>query len=305
MSADVLQLGNGELSIELSRFGGSILSGSYRGVPIFQPRSAGGLASQHHGAEASFPLVPFGNRLEGNSFSIACNRFVLTANSSDPCYLHGDGWLATWEAVSHSETEACLRYVHEAAAPNPYAYEAVQHFRIVGERLSVTLSVTNRSRHALPMGLGHHPFFPKTAGTRLIAKADRFWTERAGHLPDQPGPIPDALDFEMGNPIAPRWLNNAYEDWDGKAIIKWPEHDLCLEIEARAPFRHFMLYSPADADFFCFEPMTHLPNGHHLPGFGGLSILEHDQSLVGTITFTPHPIPPTERVEPERAERRS
>lgn len=286
MSSDVLQLNNGVLSIELSRFGGSILSGSYRGVPIFQPTPTRGLASQRHGAEASFPLIPFGNRLEGHGFTFADNRFALAPNASDPCYLHGDGWLATWQVISHSETEACLRYVHDAVAPSPYAYEAVQHFRIVGERLSVTLSVTNRSRLALPMGLGHHPFFPKTAGTRLIAKAGRFWTERAGHLPDQPGPIPDALDFERGNLVPRQWLNNAYEGWDGKALIEWPEHDLCLEIEAQPPFHHFILYSPEDANFFCFEPMTHLPNGHHLPGLGGLSILEHGQSLVGTMTLS-------------------
>lgn len=288
MSGDILRLDNGALSIELSRFGGSILSGSYRGIPIFRPTRTDGFASQRHGAEASFPLVPFGNRLEGNTFTLAGHRHALTRNASDPCYLHGDGWLAAWEIVSQSETETCLRYQHGAAAPSPYAYDALQHFSIIGDRLTVTLSVTNRSAFALPMGLGHHPFFQKAAGTKLTAKADRFWTERAGHLPDQPGPIPRNLDFESGNPLPRQWLNNAYEDWDGKAVIEWPEHDLCLEIEAGPPFCHFMLYTPEDADFFCFEPMTHLPNGHHLPGFGGLSILEHGDSLLSAMTLSPH-----------------
>lgn len=290
MSGDILRLNNGALSIELSRFGGSILSGSYCGAPIFRPTRTEGLASQHYGTEASFPLVPFGNRLEGNAFTFSGHRHALLRNAGDPYYLHGDGWLATWEVASHSETEACLRYVHEAIAPSPYAYDAVQHFRIDGGHLTITLSVTNRSGLALPMGLGHHPFFPKTAGTRLTAKADRFWTERAGHLPDQPGPILRNLDFEGGNPLPRQWLNYAYEDWDGKAMIEWPEQDLCLEIEAQAPFRHFMLYSPEDADFFCFEPMTHLPNAHHLAGLGGLSVLEDGQSLTSAMTLTPRVI---------------
>ncbi|MBP1872123.1 hypothetical protein LPJGGPFB_04125 [Ensifer adhaerens] len=287
MSGDILRLNNGALSIELSRFGGSILSGTYRGIPIFRPARTNGLASQRHGTEASFPLVPFGNRLEGNAFTLAGQRHALTRNAADAYYLHGDGWLATWEAVSHSETSACLRYQHGAVAPSPYAYDALQHFSIIGDRITITLSVTNRSAFALPMGIGHHPFFPKTAGTRLTAIAERFWTERAGHLPDQPGPIPGELDFKGGNRIPPRWLNNAYEDWDGKAVIEWPEHDLCLEIEAGPPFRHFMLYTPEDADFFCFEPMTHLPNGHHLPGLGGFSVVPSGQSLSGTMTLTP------------------
>ncbi|WP_312365904.1 aldose 1-epimerase [Ensifer sp.] len=287
MSGDTLRLASGALSIELSRFGGSILSGSYAGIPIFRPTETDGLASQRHGAEAGFPLVPFGNRLEGNTFTLAGHRYALPRNAGDPCYLHGDGWLATWEVASHSKTEACLRYEHRAVAPSPYAYDAVQHFSVDGDRLTIRLAVTNRSALALPMGLGHHPFFPKTAGTRLGAKADRFWTERAGHLPDQPGAIPRNLDFESGNPLPRQWLNNAYEDWDGKAVIEWTERDLCLEIEAGLPFRHFMLYTPEDADFFCLEPMTHLPNGHHLPGLGGLSVLQSDESLVGTITFTP------------------
>ncbi|WP_457588056.1 aldose 1-epimerase [Ensifer canadensis] len=287
MSGDILRLDNGALSIELSRFGGSILSGSYHGVPILRPTRTEGLASQRHGTEASFPFVPFGNRLEGNAFTLSDHRFALAPNAGDPCYLHGDGWLAAWEVISQSETAACLRYQHGSVGPSPYAYDALQHFSIIGDRLTVTLSVTNRSAFALPMGLGHHPFFPKTAGTRLTAKADRFWTERAGHLPDQSDPIPGELDFEGGNRIPFQWLNNAYEGWDGKAVIEWPEHDLCLEIEAEPPLRHFMLYTPEDADFFCFEPMTHLPNGHHLPGFGGLAVLQSGQSLVGTMTLTP------------------
>lgn len=286
MAGDILRLDNGALAIELSRFGGSILSGSYRGVPIFRPISTEGIASERHGAEASFPLVPFGNRLGGNAFTLSGHRHALTPNADDPCYLHGDGWLATWEIVLHSKTAACLRYEHSAVAPSPYAYDAVQHFSVDDDRLTITLSVTNRSAYALPMGLGHHPFFPKTAGTRLTAKADRFWTERAGHLPDHPGPIPGELDFEGGNRIPSQWLNNAYEGWDGKADIAWPEHDLCLEIEAEPPFRHFMVYTPGNADFFCFEPMTHLPNGHHLPDLGGLAILEHGQSLVATTTLS-------------------
>ncbi len=290
MSGDILRLNNGALSIELSRFGGSILSGSYRGAPIFRPTRTEGLASQHYGTEASFPLVPFGNRLEGNAFTFSGHRHALLRNAGDPCYLHGDGWLATWEVASHSETAACLRYEHGTVAPSPYVYDAVQHVSVDGGHLTITLSVTNRSGLALPMGLGHHPFFPRTAGTRLTAKADRFWTERAGHLPDQPGPILRNLDFEGGNPLPRQWLNNAYEDWDGKAMIEWPEQDLCLEIEAQAPFRHFMLYSPEDADFFCFEPMTHLPNGHHLAGLGGLSVLEDGQSLTSAMTLTPRVI---------------
>ncbi|WP_428424579.1 aldose 1-epimerase [Pararhizobium sp.] len=292
MDQDVLHLRNGDLSVDVSRFGGSLLTGSYRGVPFLKPTTTAGLASHRFGAEASFPLVPYGNRIEANAFDFSGKHFSMVPNTADPYCLHGDGWLAEWEILSQYGGEAVLRYIHRQNPSDPYAYDVIQTVRLDGDALTLALTVTNTSYEPLPFGIGFHPFFARTPQTRLKAKASRFWSERSGHLPDAPTLIPRHLDFTEAGPLPPHWINNAYDGWDAKARIEWPEHGLGLTLTAEGPFDCFMIYSPdADAGFFCFEPMTHLPNAHNMPSSAGLVTLEHGQSLTGRIALCPAVLP--------------
>ncbi|MGO7360404.1 aldose 1-epimerase, partial [Rhizobium ruizarguesonis] len=43
------------------------------------------------------------------------------------------------------------------------------------------------------------------------------------------------------------------------------------------------------------EPMSHLPNGHHLPDSGGLTPLSPGEALAGTVTILMSALP----VQPE------
>ncbi len=292
MSQDILHLRNGDLSVEVSRFGGSLLAGHYRGMPFLKPTPTAGLASRRFGAEASFPLVPYGNRIEANAFDFAGKHMSMPPNTADPYCLHGDGWLAEWEILSQSDCKAVLRYIHRQHPSGPYAYNVIQTVRLDGDALILALTVTNTSGDVLPFGLGFHPFFPRTPQTRLKAEAKQFWTERRGHLPDTAIPIPEGLDFTAARPLPPHWLNNAYDGWNAKARIEWPEHGLGLTLTADGPFDCFMIYSPgADTGFFCFEPMTHLPNAHNMLSGGGLVTLEHGESLCGGIVLHPVVLP--------------
>lgn len=292
MDREVLHLRNGDLSIDVSRFGGSLLSGSYRGIPFLKPTPTAGLASRRFGAEASFPLVPYGNRIEANAFDFAGEHFSMQPNTADPCCLHGDGWLAEWEILSQTDGQAVLRYAHRKGPSGPYAYDVVQTVHLDDDALTLELTVTNTAGAALPYGLGFHPFFPRTPQTRLKAEARRFWTERSGYLPDAPGPIPEGLDFAAFSPLPPHWINNAYDGWNAKARMEWPELGLGLCLAASGPFDCFMIYSPdIDAGFFCFEPMTHLPNAHNLPSGAGLVTLAHQQSLSCCMVLRPLMLP--------------
>ncbi|WP_370869554.1 hypothetical protein [Pseudomonas sp.] len=38
------------------------------------------------------------------------------------------------------------------------------------------------------------------------------------------------------------------------------------------------MQSPTEQHFFCFEPVTHPVNAHHLPDHPGLRLLRHGQS---------------------------
>lgn len=224
-----------------------------------------------------FPMVPLGNRVQGNAFTHDGQTHRFTPNTDEPLYLHGDGWLGLWQA-SATETTARLTFDHPAPAASPHRYRAAMDVALGPARLTVTLSVTNTGP-ALPFGLGLHPFFPRHPMTRVTAQAGAFWTEGPGHLPASPGPIPGTMT--LNGPLPGRRLNNAYQDWCGRARIDQP--DLRIDLSAEPIFAHLMVYAPKGGDQFCLEPMTHLPNAlaRGLP----MAVLAPGESLSGKVVF--------------------
>lgn len=277
---DEIELRHGDLAVRASRRGAAVAAATYRETPFLV--AAGG----PDGTMANFAMVPFGNRVEGNAMSFAGRGYAFQSNTSDPLYRHGDGWLGLWQLEEASMEHAQFSFSRSADKVSPYAYLTRQEICLAGDALVLTLSVENRGETTLPFGLGQHPFFVRTPGTRLTIAADRYWSERPDHLPDIPGPVPDDFDFRSGKPLPQAWMNNAFEGWDRQAAIAWPELGIQAALKAEGALDRFMLYMPVDrSDFFCLEPMSHLPNGHHLPEFGGLAPLAPGEALAGKMTI--------------------
>jgi aldose 1-epimerase len=293
----IIDLQDGPLSARVSTAGGVLLDFSWtrdgRKIPLLRPAEddADALSS------AGYPLVPFGNRVKGNRFTFEGRDYDLRPNRDwDPHYLHGDGWLGEWELRSGSASEALIAFRHRADG-TPYNYEAEQHFALTATGLQLAMQVKNTGDEALPFGLGWHPFFPLTEGTTLLAKAERFWTETEGWLPGEPADIPADLDFSRAATLPRRWINNGFEGWDGRARIAWPESGTALDLTADPIFRHAVIFLSDQrfdpgfrGDYFCFEPMSHLANGHNLPGLGDLTVLRPGESLAGSIRLQPREI---------------
>ncbi|MDM9623261.1 hypothetical protein A6U87_06085 [Rhizobium sp. AC44/96] len=287
MTGDVIRLEKDGLIVKVSPLGGSILSAEWHGIPFLQPAPSPGLASKVLGAEACFPLVPFGNRIENNSFRFNGRDYTLAPNTADPLVLHGDGWLQRWTVEQHTPHRIVLRVSKDADLASPFAYEATETITPGNGQLTIALAVVNRATETLPYGLGFHPYFPRTPETHLFARAHRHWSERENHLPGAVGPIPPGLNFAAGTTLPHHWLNNAFDGWDGQARIEWPETGLALSLTADTLFDRFVVYSPSPhAGFFCFEPMSHQPNGHHLRRNGGLAALAPGRAVSGQLTLS-------------------
>ncbi|ANM12375.1 MULTISPECIES: aldose 1-epimerase [unclassified Rhizobium] len=281
-----IELRHGALAVRVSPRGAAVTAATFRGIPFLV--AAGG----PDGAMANFAMVPFGNRVEGNTMSYAGRDYAFQPNTADPLYRHGDGWLSLWQLEDSGSEHAQFSFSRSADKVSPYAYLTRQEIRLAGDVLVLTLSVENRGEAALPFGLGQHPFFARTPQTRLTIAADRYWSERPDHLPDMAGPVPDDFDFRSEKLLPQRWMNNAFEGWNGRAAIAWPELGMQAALEADGALERFMLYMPLDrSDFFCLEPMSHLPNGHHLPDFGGLARLAPGESLAGTVRIVMSGLP--------------
>jgi len=294
MPMTVLELACGALSLRISTAGGLVLGfwkdGAESRVPLLReaPDDADALSA------SCYPLVPFGNRVKDNRFTFAEKEYRLRPNTDwDPHYLHGEGWQSEWSAVEVSADAARLAFSHTGDA-TPYVYDATQSFRLTEQGLEMTLSVSNRGKDALPFGLGWHPYFPMTPQTTLRAPAAKVWTEVEGWLPGEAIAIPEDLDFSDSSPLPHRWVNNGFEDWCGEAVVSWPERGMQLRLDADPVFRHAFLFVSDTGfdpqfkrDYFCFEPMSHLANGHNLPDLGGLHVLQPGQQLSGSIRLRP------------------
>lgn len=291
----VIDLKSGPLSLRISTEGGIIL-GFWKDieagrVPLLRPaksRDADALGS------SCYPLVPFGNRVKGNSFEIDGRAYALTPNTEwDPHYLHGEGWQAEWSVGKRTPTSVEMGFTCQSKS-TPYRYRAAQTFTLEDDRLTLSLSVENTGERPLPFGLGWHPYFPLTPKTTLLAPAQHFWTEVEGWLPGERTMIPADLDFNEPAPLPERWVNNGYEGWSGEATIVWPERHTQLRLTADPMFRHAFVFVSDTAfdpsferDYFCFEPMSHLANGHNLPDLGDLKVLAPGEKLAGSVALEP------------------
>lgn len=280
LDPETLLLSDGAVQVRVARQGAALTDARFDGEAFLVP--GGG----PDGRFASFPLVPFGNRLEHNSFALEGTDYGFLPNSADPLYLHGDGWLEPWDIDKVDRTSVTLSLRHRPGPLSPYDYSAWQTVSLADNGFTLELSVRHEGEKPMLYGLGQHPFFARTAQTRLTAPARTAWSERAGHLPDESGPLPRELDFAEPALLPDRFVNNALTGWNGRASIIWPEFELAAEIDASPIHDIYMLYMPVDrTDFFCFEPMTHLPNAHHMSGYAGLKRLAAGESIRSEITI--------------------
>jgi aldose 1-epimerase len=288
-------LARGRLALRLApALGGGIKSFKCCAVSngnraIFRPSEDGASAPTEL---ASFPLVPFVNRVRGGAFSFRGRRVTLAQNMPpDPSPLHGQGWLAPWTVERLAEDHAELLYRH-GAGEWPWAYEARQTFDLDESGLSLVLSCTNLDSEPMPCGLGQHPYFQCTPRTRLDTRVDTVWTIDEHVLPIEQ--VPAAGRFDLADRlVCGQSLDHGFGGWNGRAIISDP--DLPFRIEMSSPdARFFQLYSPASGGIFVAEPVTHANAAMNEPEEKwadlGLRVLEPGETMSLTMRVDVLPI---------------
>jgi aldose 1-epimerase len=237
-------------------------------------------------------LVPWSNRISGGGFAFEGAFHRLEPNLPGEAFpIHGNGFSSMWTVEDVQPSSATLALV--SAGPGPFRYASRVTYELEGGTLTMRLSVRNMGGKALPFGLGLHPWLPRTAKTQLHAKSDRVMLEDSRHLPAGEVDIRSRQDWNFGAPrrLPEAWINNAFLGWDGHGAILWPDRAFSLEISTDPALPTYIVYSPAsDANFFCFEPVTHQVDAHNLPGgteTNGLIVLKPGQEHAMSCRFAP------------------
>ncbi len=230
---------------------------------------------------ASFPLVPYVNRIRGGEFRFRGRVIRLAPNmAGDSSPLHGQGWLGPWEVLEASGLEAQLRFVHEPGEW-PWSYVAGQRFKLREDGLELRLSCTNRSPEPMPCGLGQHPYFHCGPATKIKTKVSDVWLIDEHVLPTEKKRAEGRFDLSDAA-VCGIGLDHGFGGWGGTARLTdpgWP-----FELVMTSPdAAFFQLYSPASGGIFVAEPVTHANAALNAPERDwadlGMKVLEPEESM--------------------------
>lgn len=283
----ILSLSAGPLLLELSpSIGGSIRNFYWvegeRRMPLLRESHSDAATVLDH---ASFPLVPYVNRIRGGEFHFRGELIGIAPNmAGDPSPLHGQGWLSDWSVESSGGADAVLLYRHEAGEW-PWAFEALQTFTLDAAGLTVELQCRNISGRPMPCGLGQHPYFPCDDATRIDTRVDCVWEIDAQVLPTRKVPAEGRYDL-TDRAVCGQKLDHGFGGWGGEARITQGGGSTGI-VMSSPEARFFQLYSPEDGGIFVAEPVTHANAALNEPeerwGELGLRVLEPGESMTLTM----------------------
>ena len=220
------------------------------GVPVLRSPGTAALASVRQ--SGSYPLVPFSNRIGQATLQWNGTSHPLVRNFGDePHAIHGVGWQRPWAVLDSEDHFALLSYEHKPDASWPFAFDTSQAFRLTGNELEVTLSITNQSTSPTPVGLGWHPYFVKRAGSHIAFEASGRWEMDALKLPTHRTGT-RGLDTDC----ATLDVDHCFDGWRGVVHLR----DELLHTRLSSNLSRIVVFTNATRDFVAIEPVSHINN---------------------------------------------
>ena len=286
----MLTLASGDTSVVIAPEHGAGLTGWLRGrTPILRRALPQAVHDADPHAMGCFPLLPYCNRIGNACFAWQGVPYRLARNFGDqPHAIHGVGWQAIWTVAKAAPRSVTLTLAHRPDAAWPFAFDATVTYSLSGLALTVAIGVTSRHTTAAPAGIGLHPYFPKGPGAALRFNAGGAWRNGDDALPSCHGPLPPEWRHAAPRPVAQSRLDNCFTGWDQAAEIT--AGPASLRIQASDVFRQLQVFTPYWADFFCVEPVSHVPdavNRAALPADQAMHVLQPNEALSGTIVLSP------------------
>ena len=254
----------------------------FDGIAVLRSPGAGGLISARH--SGSYPLVPFSNRVGQATLKWNGTSHPLVQNNGDEAHaIHGVGWQRAWEVLEATERFALLSYEHKPDASWPFAFDTSQAFRLTGHELELTLSITNQSASATPVGLGWHPYFVKRPGSHIAFEATGRWEMDALKLPTHRIST-HGLDADC----ALLDVDHCYDGWSGVVHLR----DEALDIRVSSSLSRLVVFTSDTSDFVAIEPVSHVNNAINLMAHKvasaealGVHVLEPGESMSSEMTI--------------------
>lgn len=289
LSTRLLHLRAGDLVLELAPEAGGSIAAFYQnrdGVRFdwLRPATLEALETREPEGMASFPLVPFCNRIRNGRARFEGREIAMPPNRGrSPHTIHGVGWKLPWE-VRHAGSRDAVLVLDCGASIWPYRFRAEQRFELSEDRLTVVIEVENRDTVPMPLGLGHHPYLPHRAGTVLQTEVERMWVADDEVMPLSLEKTATVEHLRRGVLLREVVADNNFTGWNRRAHVSWlgagPRgSDAGLTLIADSPLDYFVLYSPREQPYFCIEPVSNCTDWLNLDG--------HPRSVLGGHVLAP------------------
>jgi aldose 1-epimerase len=270
----------------LPQVGGSIGGWTVHGQEMLRKAGAASIAAFDPFGMASFPLVPYSNRIGNGAFEWGGNDFTLVRNfPPEPHAIHGVGFERPWACAARTADSALLTLHHRPDGTWPWAFEARQRITLTEQELTLDLSAVNLAPHPVPLAFGHHPYFLRR-GAQLTFRAREVWLVGSDGLPSEPVAVSGRYDFSRGALAEDAEIDHCFTGWSGPARIEWENEPLALEVSGSASLTCAVVYSHDGAEGFCFEPVPHINNALNLRGHeSAMPIVAPGESFCASIRF--------------------
>jgi len=264
---DVVALAAGNALVDVdAAAGGALASFTLGGVDVLRPTPTG---SRDVRTFASFPLVPYSNRIAGAALLSEGNERALKRNFGDhPHAIHGAGWQRAWTIRARDATSALLTLDHDPAGAFarawPWPFRAAQSLSLHAHRdgakaiLSLKLTIANTGDAAFPFGLGWHPYFVRGTTTRVGFRASGAWETDASCLPTKHVADPPQWRFDPPREPGAATIDNVFTGWDGEATLVDADRRIAVSVRADRAAGFLVLYAPEGRNFLALEPVTHM-----------------------------------------------
>jgi galactose mutarotase-like enzyme len=235
-------------------------------------QNAGVSAYAERGSTMGVPLLyPWANRLAGFEYS-AGGRTVRVAHDRSAVALDGSGLpihgviggRMAWELMPGTKADggslsarlAWSEAEQELFGVFPFAHDAEYRAELSSGAVQIELTVRASGEDAVPLAFGFHPYLslPGVPRERWLVElpAMRALELDADQIPVGTGEVIGARRFEL----AGNAFDDGFDEVAEGARFTVQADDRRIDLEFLAGYPCAQVFSPHDAGFICFEPMT-------------------------------------------------
>lgn len=227
-------------------------------------------------------LAPWANRMADGGFWANGKKYNFNGTLGSVrlpptnIAIHGmltssDAWQVTEVAADANSAHVTSRFEFwkypDLMANWPFAHEYEMTYKLSGGQLEVITTVLNKSTQPMPLAIGYHPYYvlpdvPRDEATAHIPAKTAVITDdklvATGEM--KPNDLPDPTPLR-----APRTIDNGYtdliRDTNGKSTFTFEGKGRRIEVVYGPKWIVAVVYSPANQQYICFEPMAAITNG--------------------------------------------